>query len=194
MKKGLRLIYILFALLLAAVILPGCGGEEEEQMPEEISIVAAKAATLSEMYADRLSGEWGDMHALLIESKEGGDFPGFSEMQAVLIELAKESSAARIYTMYPPGPKVIAPYLITFDGSLSPGVYGTLFEWEPAFTIAWEGETESLDHAWTNARGDIFISAYSPVYDSEGNITAILGVDYPAPEAALYPEWIEDDE
>ena len=194
MKKGFKILAVLLVLFLAAMALPGCGSDKEEELPEELAAVVAKAAAFAEKYAKRLSGEWGDMHALLIESGEGGDFEGYDEMQAVLFGFREESGVDYIYTMYPPGPKVVAPYVITVDGSVDVEEYGTAYDWEEEFTAAWDGEAAGSEYAWTDPIGNLVISAYAPVYDSEGNITAILGVDYPAPEFEQFPDWIDDGE
>jgi hypothetical protein len=195
MKKCFKLLLISLLLLLAIAIIPGCAaGDEGEGMPPELLAVVDKVVTFVEKYARQLDGEWGDMHAMLVGSGEGEDFPNYFEMQAVLQGFVGESNVVRVYAMYPPGSKYITPYAVTVDGSLYARGYGTLCEWEEAFTAAWEGETKSSGRASFDARGNLFISAYAPVYDRAGNVTAILGVDYPAPEAADFQDWIDNGE
>ena len=193
-KKGLRVLALLFSLSLFVVMFSGCDSKEDEELPAELQAVADNAVAFAKKCARQLNGEWGDKHALLIESGEGEEFPDFEEMQAVLRGFVVDSGISYIYAMYPPGPKFIAPYVITVDGSLDVTAYGTPYEWEEAFTIAWEGEAAVSLYAWTDHLGSLVMSAYSPVYNSERKVTAIIGVDYPAPEAALFPDWIRDEE
>ena len=42
-------------------------------------------------------------------------------------------------------------------------------------------------------KGNLQLSAYAPIRDTKGEVVAILGLDYPAPEAANFPDWIEKE-
>ncbi|MCL2768299.1 MAG: hypothetical protein FWE49_06210, partial [Synergistaceae bacterium] len=94
-----------------------------------------------------------------------------------------------IYTLYPSGAVESAPFILTAVGGDEPDDYGTEQEWEAGFTAAWKGTSTAANHAYEED-GEFLLSAYAPVHDSKGNVVAILGVDYPAPEAAKYPDWI----
>ena len=193
MKKRIRLFSLLLLLSLIAALLNSCGDSKDKEMPGVLLEVAERAAAFAEQYAKQLDGQWGDMHALLMASGEGKDFPGFEDMQAVLRGFVVESGISDIYALYPPGPKVIVPYIITVDGSVDVAEYGTGYEWEEALTTAWGGEAAPSEYARIGPLGDIILSAYAPVRDSGGKVAAILGVDYPAPEFADFPDWIDEE-
>ena len=191
MKKSIKSFTLLVAFLLVVSFLPVCVCNAAE-MPGELKAVADKAAGLAASYAKNLDGEWGDKHVNMIDSKKGYDFPAYEGMRAVLCGLMEDSDATYIYVLYPSGAIDSEPFFISADGSDNPDEYGTENEWENGFAAAWKGAPTAGDNAWTDYDGEtLLISAYAPIHDSKGDVIAIIGVDYPAPEAAKYPDWVK---
>jgi len=192
MKKSTKLLTMLMSLMLTVLFMSGCAvSAYGAEMPEELKAVANKAVSIATNYAKQLDGAWGDQHAAMIDSKEGGAFAEFESMRAALCGFMAESDATYIYTLYPSGAVESAPFFLTVDGSEEADDYGTENEWEAGFAAAWKGTPTAGDHVWKDeGDGALLLSAYAPVHDSKGNVVAVLGVDYPAPEADKYPDWI----
>ena len=144
---------------------------------------------------------WGDNYVALLDSGEARDFEGYDAMQAELAGIAEEIGATYVYALTPgtDGVPDIAgasgedgAYLITVDGCDDPDDWATDYGWEVQFTEAWEGTPAAARSAWDDG-GAYCWSAFAPIYDSEGTVVALLGIDYPCDEVvAEYPEWNRD--
>ena len=198
MKKRFKLFTLLMALVLAVAFLPGCGGDDG--FPAALQELADEAMGYLELYAPQLDGWWGDLHVALIESEEGEDFEYFEEMQDAVHAFVLQSGYDYIYALYPVNPDVpfVVPYMLTVDGSMDPEEFGIEYEWEEGFTAAWEGDIAAADYLWITEDGGYALSAYAPIHDSEGEVVAILGIDFPVPDDVAEANadwiWIEEDE
>lgn len=144
---------------------------------------------------------WGDRYVALLESDEARDYEDYDAMQAELAAIAEEIGATYVYTLTPGTDGVPdiagkydegASFLITVDGCDDPDDWATDYGWEVQFTEAWEGEPASARSAWDDG-GAYCWSAFAPIYDSEGTVVALLGIDYPCDEViAENPEWNRD--
>ena len=195
MKKSFKLFALIMTLLLAAALFAGCGGGEDDDMPAELQEIADNAVSYVADRAILLDGEWGDLHSALIESEEGEDFEEYEYMRGILNSFVLQSGLDYLYALYPTGVPVVAPYMLTVDGSMAPDEYGEEYEWEEGFTEAWHGEAAAADYLWETADGWYALSAYAPIHDSEGEVVAILGIDYPVPDelAEKYSDWIWEE-
>ena len=216
MKRRTKLIVAFLTLSLVLAGFAGCGADSEKkeeskepaaaavEVPKEVQAVKDKVTDLAKTYAKKLDGDWGDQHVALIKSKEGEKYKDFKDMKTTLDGFREESGAYYIYALYPEDPESAAttdgktekptPFLITVDGSEDPDAYGTEYEWEIQFTEAWNGAPAAARSAWADddEGKDLCWSAFAPIHDSKGNVVAILGVDYPAPEILKFPEWNRD--
>lgn len=183
MRKKSKWLIALMALIMA-LSMTACGGEEEPAAP---------------------SGDcFADQYVALIESGEARDFADYNAMAAKLAGIADETGALYVYTLTPGTDGVPAldgesgedgSYLITVDGCDDPDDWATDYGWEVQFTEAWEGTPASARSAWNEEEDFQCWSAFAPVYDSEGNVVCILGMDYPCTDViADYPEWNRDNE
>ena len=163
-------------------------------VPDEVQAVREAVVGLAELYGKQLDGEWGDLHAALIESGEGEDFESFEAMKTILDDIRIECGAYYVYAFYPSGDPESSDYYITVDGSEDPDEFGTLYHWEIQFAEAWSGTPSPARSAWDNDENDPVWSAFAPIHDSEDNIVAILGIDIPVPGILDYPEWNRDSE
>jgi len=145
---------------------------------------------------------WGDKYAALLDSGEARDYEGYDEMKAELDNIREEIGATYVYVLTPgtDGVPDIAgesgedgAYLITVDGSEDPDDWAVDYGWEVQFTEAWTGTPAAARSAWNDSDELQCWSAFAPVYDSEGTVVAILGIDYPCTEVAqANPEWNRD--
>lgn len=195
--------------LVMAFGLAACGGAEEEAItvPDEIKAVRADVEGVIGGFAEDLTADgWGDDYAALLASGEARDYAEYDAIMKVLSDYRVESGATYIYALTPSVDGEITydvedttdvPFAITVDGCEDPDDWGVEYEWEIQFTEAWEGAVASARSAWDDSGDNSYLcwSAFAPVYDSEGNIVCIVGVDYPVTEElADFPEWNRDSE
>lgn len=178
MKKKSKVLAILLALVMifSMATMTGCGGDDAE-------------------------ATWGDRYVALLDSGEARDYEDYDAMQAELAAIAEEIGATYVYVLTPGTDGVPdiagksgegAHYLITVDGCDDPDPWAENYGWEIQFTEAWEGTPAAARSAWDDG-GAYCWSAFAPVYDSEGNVVCLLGIDYPCDEVvAANPEWNRD--
>ena len=212
MRRGLLVFTILLTLVMSMALLPNCSGYDSDnasndgeavldetsatetaetpELQQAVQEINDKTFDLVVKYAAKLDGDWGDKHVSLIESGLREEYKGYEDMRTLLKGYIEESGALYIYALYPTGSGK-KPFIVTVDGSADPDDYGFKIMWEPPFTSAWEGTAASSGCAYFDkyTTNDLAWTAYAPIHDSDGNVAAILGVDYPAPEINDYPEW-----
>lgn len=207
MKKNVKLLAILFSLILVLGLFASCGGGETPastdpdenpedvsgEVPSEVQAVMDKVTTLAADYALQLDGEFGDQHLALIESGQGWDYVDHDAMKAVLDGFRVDSGAYYVYCLIDADPSDDY-FEITVDGSEEPDDWYAQYEIESQFLAAMEGTPTPAPSAWDNDVDDPVWSSFAPIHDSQGNIVAILGVDYPAPEILDFPEWNRDSD
>lgn len=202
MKKNSKWLAILFASILVLGLLAGCGGNEapddgdgniSDEVPAEVQAVMDKVTNLAKDYAAQLDGEFGDKHVALMESGLGWDDPEYDEMKALLDSFRIESGAYYVYCLIDVDPNDDY-FEITVDGSEEPDDWLAQYEVEGQFLAAMDGTPTPAPSAWDDDVDDPVWSSFAPIHDSEGNVVAILGVDYPAPEILDFPEWNRDSD
>ncbi len=121
----------------------------------------------------------GDLLGTINEDSAGTE--AYDEIVTSLRLFQQNIDLAYIYTVREMGDKYYG-FIIDPDPE-DPGAYGEEVEYTKALDKAGHGEaavdTEAFDDRWGT-----FYSAYSPVFDSNGNVTGIVGVDFNA-------EWYE---
>lgn len=135
-------------------------GVEEAQMAAAVSAKIIDADTLEKMSADK---------------------KGSTEYNALLesmLDAKKECGIQYLYTLYTDGEYVY--YGIDADETDSAKEYGTIFETSyQELKSVFDGEQYVQDYIDSTEDGEL-ITAYTPLADSSGNITAIIGCDYDA--------------
>lgn len=165
-----------------------------EGTPAEVQAVMDHVTDLVTGYAAQLDESgFGDKHVALMESGEGWDYADFKEMKAQLDEFRIESGAYYVYVLVDLDPDDEF-FEITVDGSEEPDEWLTQYETEGQFLAAMAGTPTPAPSAWDDAENEPAWSSFAPIHDSEGNVVAILGVDYPAPEILDFPEWNRDSD
>ncbi len=173
-----------------------CGGSDDNQDSEKkVDAAIPKETAVS-------AEDWADKYAAMLESGEARDYADYDAMKATLDEIREECGATYVYALTPGTDgtpdingeyKEGASFLITVDGGDDPDDWAEDYGWEVQFTEAWEGEPAAARSAWDDSDELQCWSAFAPVYDSEGNVVCILGIDYPCTEViADYPEWNRD--
>lgn len=174
--------FIALMVLIMALSMTACGGSDSEPSEEPAS--------------------WADQYVALIDSGEGRDYADYESIKAELDTIREDIGATYVYVLTPMTDDEIAfdgnpdeGFAITVDGSEEPDDWGVVYDWEVQFKEAWEGEAAAARSAWNDSDTEQCWSAFAPVYDSEGNVVCILGIDYPCTDVtAEYPEWNRDNE
>lgn len=211
MEKLPRLIVVFLTLSFALFCFVGCGSDKTEpdpapaadaEIPKEVQAVKDKVLDIAEKNAKTLDGKWGDQHVALMKSEQARDYKNYDSMLTTLKDIQKESGAYYVYALVPTtddkgNPMVDdKPFLITVDASEDPDDWSEAYDWEIQFKEAYEGAPAAARSAWADddEGKDLCWSAFSPIHDSDGNIVAILGVDFPSPEILDFPEWNRDSD
>ncbi|MDD2215637.1 MAG: hypothetical protein PHR60_00285 [Eubacteriales bacterium] len=199
MKRNSKWLMILMSLFLIFATFTACGdaGDNETQgdnvadIPTEVQSIIDKTTEIAANYALQLDGEWADEYAACLASGQGRDYAGYDNLKATLDQFRVESGAYYIYILTDMDPNDDY-YEITVDGSEEPDDWMVQYETEGQFLLAQNGQPSAALSAWDNDVDDPVWSAFAPVYNSEGVVVGILGVDYPAPEILALPEWNRD--
>lgn len=189
----------LFVVLLALILvfsMAACGGgrppagdPEANEMPADLVAFIDEELAAVKAIGEDLSGEWGNMHTELMSTVDGGGFdnPLYADLKAVLDEHRIASGAYYVYTMIPNEDN---DYLITVDGSEEPDDFMTNYGWEIQFDEAWAGKAATARSGWDD---DVPIwSCFAPVYNIDGDVVCIVGMDMPCELLDDYPEWNRD--
>ena len=192
-----KLFVVLLALVLVFAMTACSGGTPpavEPEVPEmPADLVAFIDAELGAVQAigEDVSGEWGDKHAQLMSTVEGGGFdnPLYDELKSVLDEHRIATGAYYVYAMVPNADN---DYLITVDGSVEPDDFMANYGWEIQFDEAWAGDIATARSGWDD---DVPCwSCFAPVYNSNNEVVCIVGMDMPCELLEDYPEWNRDRE
>lgn len=178
MKKHTKLLTII--LILAMVFsFAACGGSDDEAAEEPATAL------------------WSDEYVAMMESGEQRDYVNYDSLLQPLKDYQSETGSKYIYCVAPVDPDNLdGDYELTIDASEVPDDWGTNYGFEIQFKEAAEGEVAAARSAWEdNDEGTEWCwSAFAPVKDEDGTVVAIVGIDYPAPIIADYPEWDRDSD
>lgn len=180
-KSKLLVVLLSFVMVFSLMSITGCGNNEATE-----------------------EGAWADRYVALLDSGEARDYEGYDALKTELDTIREECGATYVYVLTPAAKDGKTPdpagdygkdgiFLITVDGSDDPDDWCLDYGWEIQFTEAWEGTPAAARSAWDDGDNTYCWSAFAPIYDSEGTVVAILGIDYPCDEViAAHPEWNRD--
>lgn len=199
MIKNPKIVMIFLLAVLVLGSFSACGDKKDPastetsniQVPTEVQTVKDHVVGLAAENALNLNGEFGDQHAALLASGEGREHADYPAMVAKLKAIQNETGAYYVYTLIDSDPNDKGFNLIV-DASAEPDDFMYLYELEGQFTDAMNGSPAAALSAWDNGKNDLCWSAFAPIYNTEGTIVAILGIDYPCPEILDFPEWNRD--
>src|SRR5690606_33603100 len=111
----------------------------------------------------------------------GRDNPEYRKLFKALARIKEETGATYVYTLIK-----VSDEMTNLIVDASPGEegdpYGTEYEMEPQMVAAFAGEPAYAAHTWTDESYGVQKSAFAPLRDGNGEIVAVVGVDFPAPE------------
>jgi len=201
MKKGLLVLTLLLALSMTVMFMPGCGGDDEgakggddSDMPEAVKAIKDYTLNLAKDFAEQLDGDYGDQVAALIKSGEGMDFAGYEDLQQTLADLATttdDPEGTYVSVIVPDIPGEEAPYVFLIDGYLEDPIdYGYSEPWEPYYDEAWNGRIAGSNYAYWSDDDELLWIACAPIHDSNGDVVAVLLVEFYADGLEEYTDWI----
>jgi len=187
-SRTLTQVLLGLALLAASVL-----AQAQSEPPPEVKAVQQKVTDMAAHYAKQLDGFFGDRHAELMASGEGSSSPLYQQLKLVLDGFRQESGALYIYCLIDQDP-ADDHFEITVDGSAEPDDWLNPYETESQFVAALAGTPTPAPSAWNDDEDGLkpVWSAFAPIHNSQGQIVAILGVDYPAPQILKFPKWNRD--
>lgn len=206
MKKAL----LLLVLVLALGMVVGCGDDapvddvappdddvvdepaddelDPMEIPENVAAMENILAIITEL-GERLNAEegyYGDLHDVVVANgnRQG---PEHLELWEVLWDMRVEVGATYLYSFIDDGGD---NNLIIVD-SLDPedmDPYGFEYPKEPWTVEAFAtGKPTVAADAWMDEYGEgLQKSGFSPIFNSDGEISFLLGIDYPVPELEQY--------
>jgi len=185
MKK--KLIVFVIVMVVAAMLLPGCGETAAPiEIPREIGTLAESARELALLYATELSnGGWGNLLVGVMESGLGTGHGDFEGLHGVLIEFKEESETDSVFVLYPDG----AGFIIAVDSDEEPDAHGRVYEETAALARAWSGTSTASSYGLEQPRGTFYWTAFAPIRNIDGDVVAVLGIDFPAPRLRNFSEW-----
>ena len=190
MKKVL-IISLVFLLVFSFA---GCGGGEsqgdqsfKDEMPQDLSAFVDSELAAARGISEMVHGEWADSHDQLMSEGGGQDNPLYWELKEVLDTARIQFGAYYVYAMITDGS---GDYFITVDGSEEPDDWLENYGYEVQFGEALDGFAAAARSGWDD---DVPMwSCFAPVFNSENEIVAIVGIDMPCPLLEDYPEWNRD--
>jgi hypothetical protein len=204
MKKALLFLVFLLVLSLSLGMIVGCGEKQavDEKpdvddpdadiydFPENNEAMAEILAIITEL-GERLNekdGYYGDLHDAVVAAgnRQG---PEHAELYALFHAWMNEVGATYLYSFIDDG----GDYnLIIVDGAEPQDMdpYGYEYEKEPWTVEAFAtGKPTVAKSTWMDDYGyGLQKSAFAPVFNSAGEISFLIGIDYPVPQLEAFPQ------
>ncbi len=176
--------------LLAGTVLSACSHLPTKS--DSSSVVVRKHA-----HAD---GTWADNYVNLLQSGKQTSHADFAKLKATLDDIRLQANATYAYIIMPIkdgkadiNGDIHGDFMLTIDGSEEPEEWGETYDSEVQFIEAWQGSPSVARSAWDDD-GATQWSTFAPIYDSQGKVIGLLGLDFPVDDViATHPEWNRDD-
>ncbi|MDR3296081.1 MAG: hypothetical protein LBT26_09690 [Clostridiales Family XIII bacterium] len=198
MPKTFRRFAFILALACAAAGLAACDRSKTEYdadgnavMPPAVEKIQEAALRYAKEGAVNFNGTWANGYKEMIAAGKEADPAQYKKRQAMLDIMRQQTRARSIYILSPDD-RNEGEFLVTLFSTKNED--GTLADSHEAAALldAWEGKAAAELSAWDYEPRDPCWSAYAPIYDGEGVIVAVFGIDLPAPSILSYPEWNRD--
>lgn len=155
-------------------------------------LVGKKVKGMAAVGALHIDRELGDIHEKIVADghRDSEEYKQFQEKLKLIHDI---TAATYVYTLIKVSDDMTNIIAESLDGE-DADEFGTEYEMEPQFELAFAGEPDHALHTWEDETYGTQKSAFAPIYDSDEEIVAILGIDYPAPELSAEGEETADDE
>jgi len=174
-KIRFSLIFILFVAILFSVIV----FNSVQQIQKTASVISSTAGMpMLNRICDFIDG---DKYELLAKTLDESD-AFFIETQAKFRELKEETQCLYVYTMARTEDGV---YYFIFDGedpkskTFSPlGAIEDIADFGKELILTYETKKPQFTHMMTQTKWGRLVTAYAPIFNSNGDVVGILGVDF----------------
>lgn len=182
MKTYPKLLVIILILALAMGSFAACGGNSDEEPTEEpVETEVTKAL-------------WVDEYAANLASSDKDGYKNYDALVQPLKDFQAAEGAQYVYCVEPEAKGGLdGSYILTVDASEEPDPWGTDYGFEVQFKETAEGQVAAARSAWQDGDDAWCWSTFAPVKNADGDVVAIVGIDYPAPIMKDYPEWDRDN-
>ncbi len=198
MKNILRFLSLSSVIILSLMLVVGCG-QEDTSLEAETEIVEVDydiplnlevSEKVKELVAEQVQnldgGEYGDLHEAIVASG-GRDSEEYVAVQNALKKIKSDTGATYVYTLVKIDDGMTHLIVDASEGE-DADEYGAEYAMEPQFIEAFAGRPAVAKHTWVDESYGVQKSAFAPIYNSQGDVVAILGIDYPAPELEEFVE------
>ncbi len=157
---------------------------DEAVSEEEINrLVGEKVMAIAATASLMLNGELGDLHEQVVADGHR-DSEAYQKLYDVLRKVQEINESTYVYTLIKVSDDMTHLIVDAADEE-DADEFGAEYEMEPQFEKAFAGEPAYAIHTWEDETYGIQKSAFAPIYNSSGEIVAIIGIDHPAPELGL---------
>jgi hypothetical protein len=182
-----------------AAALTGCGASEPEYdddgeliIPTGVEHTMERALRNIRSGGNSLNGLFANWHRDMIESGLETGYIKYDQQLDLLETFRKTGRARNAYILYDYDGES-DEYIISMYVSRNPPLpFNSGREATHAIREAFGGRRTVEMFAWESDDGDILLSAFTPLYDENAEIIAVLGLDMPAPAVLDNPEWNRD--
>lgn len=188
-RKSIWWLLVLVLLVAGMLVVAACGDEEEAANGEEATeepiddpVEATRARLLEDIQAiaARITPENGDAHEAIVASG-GRDGAEYQQWNDLLWPMVDEFDATYIYTVVMVDDENVGLVVDAAESLDDTDPWMTQYEIEWQMQEAFEGRAAvRQDEPWTDEAvldGAPHLSAFAPVYNSAGEIVAIVGID-----------------
>lgn len=172
MKRPVLVVACLVIAVLA-LFTTGCAKELTPAQEQK----GLEAQEVAEKISRDLKGRFGDLHEIIIK-KGNRENPEYREFQKTLAEYVESSGVTYLYTLIQVSDDM-TNLIVDATEDEEADDYGTEYEMDEQMASAFEGKPDFSRELWKDEDYGLQISAFAPLYNSAGEIVAVIGVDAP---------------
>ncbi|MDW7671003.1 MAG: copper amine oxidase N-terminal domain-containing protein [Bacillota bacterium] len=163
------------------VAILGIDTEYDTMNHDANALISAKVKAMASTGSLLLNGKMADLHEEILASGEW-DTPENETFRVPLQQIREINDATYVYTFVWESDEEV----LLISEADYPEEFGTRYDMEPQFLVAFSGTPAAAGHIWVDEES--MKSAFAPIYNTSGEIVALLGIDFEAPELAYVPE------
>jgi hypothetical protein len=194
-----RFIAIILILCFAATALIGCRASEPEYdedgaliIPTDVERTMERALRNIKSGGNSLNGLFANWHRDMIDSGLETGYIRYDQQRDLLETFRTTSRARNAYILYDYDEESDEYIISMYVSRDLPLPFNSRREATHAIREAFEGRRSVEMFAWESDNDDVLLSAFTPLYDENAEIIAVLGLDMPAPAVLDNPEWNRD--
>jgi len=127
-----------------------------------------------------LNGEYGDLHEKIVADGHRNS-EAYTSFQKILQDIQDTNGATYVYTLIKLSDDMTSLITDAAEGA-DADPYGTTYEMESLWEKSFAGEPAYAPYTWEDEwQGGMLQTASAPIYNSNGEVVAILSIDYPVP-------------